>query len=387
MLVVALLLCSSLTVMAGATVAPALPAMSEAFASVRFADVLVRLVLTLPALTTAIASPLVGWWIDRRGRRATLLLFMAVYAVAGTTGLYADRLALVLAGRALLGVAVAGIMTTATALISDFFEGHERNRVVGLQASFMGLGGVVFLSLGGWLADQHWRAPFAIYGLALLFLPLVWRSIPEPILEKEEGDGAPPLGPEETRTMVVLCALAFLSTVIFYSIPVQLPYYLESFEGVTRSVVGLALAGMTLCGATASWNYRRLRRHLGTLNIYVVAFGGLGAGLALIGGAQEVQRVYLGLAVLGLTYGLFMPNTIVRATRDLRSKHRGRVVGAIMTSIFLGQFCSPLVTQPLLRQIGADTLYEGLSLPAFALALLVLARRLQRGPRVQPPRA
>ena len=104
-------------------------------------------------------------------------------------------------------------------------------------------------------------------------------------------------------------------------------------------------------------------------------------GLGLIGIASRVEEVFAGLAVLGLTYGLFMPNTIVRVTRDLGPRHRGRVVGAIMTSIFLGQFCSPLVTQPLWVRLGPSGLYRWLAAAAFVMALVVLLRRLQRGPR------
>lgn len=37
---------------------------------------------------------------------------------------------------------------------------------MGLQAGFMGLGGVVFLALGGALAQQNWHYPFGLYLLA-----------------------------------------------------------------------------------------------------------------------------------------------------------------------------------------------------------------------------
>jgi hypothetical protein len=51
-----LLFVSTLTVMAGATIAPSLPAMRQFFASVNNADFLVRLVLTAPALFIAIGA-------------------------------------------------------------------------------------------------------------------------------------------------------------------------------------------------------------------------------------------------------------------------------------------------------------------------------------------
>ncbi|MEM6611059.1 MAG: hypothetical protein AAF652_02180 [Cyanobacteria bacterium P01_C01_bin.72] len=53
--------------------------------------------------------------------------------------------------RALLGLSVAGIMTGVTTIIADYYVGQKRANFMGLQAAFMGLGGVVFLSVGGLL--------------------------------------------------------------------------------------------------------------------------------------------------------------------------------------------------------------------------------------------
>ena len=58
-----------MTVMAGATIAPALPGMKLVFQDVANADFLVKLVLTMPALLIAIGAPFAGILLDRRGRR------------------------------------------------------------------------------------------------------------------------------------------------------------------------------------------------------------------------------------------------------------------------------------------------------------------------------
>jgi hypothetical protein len=51
-------------------------------------------------------------------------------------------------------------VVTATALIADYYVGAARGQFLGLQAAFMALGGVVFLTFGGFLADVNWRLPF-----------------------------------------------------------------------------------------------------------------------------------------------------------------------------------------------------------------------------------
>ena len=75
-----LLLVSTLTVMAGATIAPSLPAMQEHFQSVNNAALWVRLVLTLPALFIVVGSLIAGIVVDRFGRKPLLLAATALYA-------------------------------------------------------------------------------------------------------------------------------------------------------------------------------------------------------------------------------------------------------------------------------------------------------------------
>ncbi|AHZ23720.1 MFS transporter [Haloferax mediterranei ATCC 33500] len=80
---VALLLTSMLTVMVSTAIAPALPAIHNAFGEVPNADFLVRFVLTVPALSVIVLSPVVGVIIDRFGRTVPLFVSMVLYGLAG----------------------------------------------------------------------------------------------------------------------------------------------------------------------------------------------------------------------------------------------------------------------------------------------------------------
>jgi MFS family permease len=175
-----LLLASTLTVMAGATIAPSLPQMQKHFADVDNVELWVRLVLTIPALFIALSSSLAGIAVDRLGRKPLLIFSAAVYGLAGGSGFVSNSLPTIIIGRALLGFAVAGIMVSATTLIADYYQGASRANFMGLQAAFMGFGGVVFLSARGFLADLNWRLPFLIYLFSWLLLPLMVRSLYEP---------------------------------------------------------------------------------------------------------------------------------------------------------------------------------------------------------------
>jgi MFS family permease len=358
-----LLLSSSLTVMAGATVSPALPAMKQHFETA-IADpdlraTLVKLVITLPALFIVIGSPIAGMIVDRFGRKSLLLISAILYGLAGSSGLYLEDLTAILLGRALLGLSVAGVMVSATTLIADYYIGPARAAFMGLQAGFMGLGGVLFLTLGGALAQQNWHFPFAIYLFAWLIVPLIGLFILEPNRTPAASTAASvtenlatPIG-----VLAIIYGLTTLSQIAFYLIPVQLPFFLDGLVKAAPSQSGMAIALCTLFSAAASLTYGKLKQRMEFVTFLPIIFGLMGIGYLLIGQSSNWAQALVGLAVSGMGLGILMPNMTVWLSSAVPDAGRGKALGWLSTAMFLGQFLSPIVSQPLTKSFGLGGTY------------------------------
>jgi MFS family permease len=380
-----LLLISTLTVMSGATIAPSLPAMREYFNNVPNADYLVRLALTLPALFIALGAPLVGIIIDKLGRKPLLIIALILYGIAGSSGLILNSLNLILIGRALLGVSVAGIMTTATTLIADYYIGAARAQILGLQAAFMGLGGVFFLSFGGVIADQNWRYPFGIYSFSLLLVPCAFLFLSEPqrsqSVNKNQGIVTETAQRLPINLVIITYGIGILTQIVFYLIPVQLPFYLKQLFGAGASQSGLAIALATLLSAMASLLYRQIKAKLSFTAIYGIAFLNMGIGYCFISMGTAYPLVLLGLAIAGSGLGLLMPNMNFCLTSITPDAMRGKILSGVTTSLFLGQFLSPVLSQPLSGKVGLATTYgyAGGFMLAMAAVALVTLQKLKGG--------
>jgi len=356
-----LLLASTLTVMAGATLAPALPAMGTYFAEVDNAAFWVRLLLTAPALSIALGAPVAGQLADTLGRKSLLMGSVLLYGLAGSSGFVLDSLFHILAGRAILGLAVAGCMVSATTLIADYYQGERRSRFMGIQAAFMSLGGVVFLSVSGAIADINWRLPFLIYLFAWVLFPAIVLTLYEPSRPQAKADPRP--GEEAVPTKMPFPLLVFIygsslfSQVVFYMIPVQLPFYLEQLASASASQSGIAIALLTLCSAIASMNYGKLKQKLSYVNILVIAFLLMGAGYICISLVGTYHFILLALIPAGLGLGVLIPNLSVWTTTTVPADLRGRTLGGLTTCLFLGQFLSPIVMQPLIQVIDLAATY------------------------------
>jgi MFS family permease len=358
-----LLLASSLTVMAGATVSPALPAMKHQFETAivdpDLRTTLVKLVITLPALFIVIGSPIAGMIVDRFGRKSLLLISTLLYGLAGSSGLYLENLIAILAGRAVLGLAVSGVMVSATTLIADYYVGPARAAFMGLQAGSMGLGGVMFLTLGGALAQKNWHLPFGIYGFAWLIVPLIMLFILEPDRTAKPELGTPSELPITTpiAVLAIIYGLTTLSQIAFYLIPVQLPFFLDGLVQASPSQSGMAIALCTLFSAAASLTYGKLKQRMEFVAFLPIIFGCMGIGYVLIGQATTWAQALVGLMVSGMGLGILMPNMTVWLTSAVPDANRGKALGWLSTSMFLGQFLSPIVTQPLNKSVGFGGTY------------------------------
>ena len=376
-----LLLTSTLTVMSGATIAPSLPAMQSHFVNVENSALLVRLVLTIPALFIAIGGLFAGQLIDRLGRKPLLMAATFVYGLAGASGFVLNSLGAILFGRALLGLAVAGVMTGATTLIADYYQGQPRANFMGLQAAFMGLGGVVFLSVGGFVADLNWRFPFLIYLSAWAILIAIAFSLYEPNSSKNEQTDYSPQRHRRIpfRVLAMIYGVALFYMVTFYLIPVQLPFYLQSLGSESASASGLAIAASTLASSIASLRYGFVKQHLGFVKIVVLAFGVAAVGYIIIGLSSSYNFVLLGLVIVGLGFGLLMPNLNVWLSNIVPDALRGRALGGLTTFFFLGQFLSPIVSQPVSNIFGLGQTYKvaGIALLIAALVFLALSKQIK----------
>ncbi len=363
---------SSLTLMAPVAISPALPGMvTDQLTNQAGASMLI----TLPALAVVLGGPIVGYLCDKWGRKQVLLLSILAYAIGGSCGAWASSMAVLIAGRLALGLGVAGMMTSITALISDHYNEQERTRFFGLQAFAMGVGGVAMIMAGGALAELGWRIPFLLYLLAIPLLPAVCLNIHKNhrVIATETENvsqssikhypaannpaatndspamvaSLPTPGASTTHGLIIsllpVFAAAFYSIAIFFISPVQLPFLTEAKFAASPSQSALAISLGTFSGSLISLLYAPLKRRLSYTMIFNLSMALVGIAYLTIGLAPSMAIVYAGGLLSGFGSGLAMPNLNLWVSSLTAPHHRGQALGLLNTSINMGQLVSPIM--------------------------------------------
>jgi MFS family permease len=389
---ITLLTASTLAMLGGPFLSPALPAIRAQYGDLANVDLLARLVLTLPALFIAANAPIAGYIVDRFGRMKVLLISLILAGLAGSYGFIAPTITALLVGRALLGIAVGGIMISSTTLIADYYSGLERAKFMGLQTGLFGIAGTVLVILSGFLADLSWRVPFLIYLVALAILPFVLLILFEPRPEFRCTDDPPPVGepgacageaihkaagspsPSDSKTIAPTRLIAFIYVVILsvqvvsHLIPLQVPFYLMEMASSSAAQSGFALAFFSLSFALASIFLGKKLANRDHISVLLLSLVVIGVGFSLVSLAGRTPFLYLGLSSAGAGVGMLLPNLYIWLANETPAAIRGRVLGGFTTAVFLGQFLSPIIFQPL---IGFTNIQTTLLIAGGLLILMV----------------
>jgi MFS family permease len=170
-----------------AVIAPAIPALRDAFA---IDNREVGLVMTVFILISLTSTALMANLSDRHGRRPVYLFSVACFAAGSLIIALSPQFWMILAGRAVQGFGAGGIVPTASAVIGDSFAPDKRGRALGLIGATYGMAFVLGPPLAGLLmvvASWHWiflaNLPIAA---AIIFLGL--RALP---VRTGQGDRLP----------------------------------------------------------------------------------------------------------------------------------------------------------------------------------------------------
>ncbi|MGW5609738.1 MFS transporter [Streptomyces sp. NPDC003753] len=345
---VALLMAGScLPILGAVLIAPVLPKMQDHFASTPGAKALVPLALTVPALALALLAPLAGVIVDRLGRKRLLVVATVLYAVFGTAPLWLDSLGAIIAGRVLVGVAEAAIMTCCTTLIGDYYTGQRRVKYLALQTMCASASATVFFVIGGAAGSAGWRGPFWVYAVSLLLAPLMAVALPDPAARasaeeaRAETAAVGTRRPFPWRQWAGICALTFFGAMVFYTVPVEMAYLLDDLGVTNSAVIGLATAIASAATVGGAVTFARLKRSPDPMLPAVLAICAAGFGVMFLAGG--VPLLVVGAVVNCLGTGMLLPALLTSAMSRLAFEDRGRGTGLWMAAFFAGEFVCPLV--------------------------------------------
>lgn len=325
---------------------------------------------TIFSLPILVLRPIIGWGLDRFGRRWFLIaglgcytIAMALFALAGNlTGLYLARL--------VNGIAASFTWTATATIVSDFVGPEQRGQAQGkiseMDARGEIIGGILGLSLFNMIAPQTaWSIAFCSYAiLAAISTWLAWKYVPE----------SHP-SPRTVKTLInsriiskpFINLLAIIFTASFSQaliLPIYLIYLQDRFSASIGTLALSFLPGGIILGILPSRLGRYSDRYGRSL---FMAAGFLGDGiLCLLLPQTRSLGILIGLYTLSsIGWSMSIPAEAALIADLAGSDVRGRAYGLYQFMASLGSAVGPMI---------GGWLYDsfGMSMPFFLTSAILL---------------
>ncbi|MCC3372717.1 MFS transporter [Cohnella sp. REN36] len=110
---------------------------------------------------------------DRFGRKKLLIVALCLFGAASAACAYADSAAMLIAGRAVLGLGAAFLMPLSMAIIPVLFTEAERPKAIGIWTMANAIGIPLGPVIGGWLLNHYWWGSVFLINLPIIAVALV----------------------------------------------------------------------------------------------------------------------------------------------------------------------------------------------------------------------
>lgn len=283
----------------------------------------------------------------RLDRRTVVLGYTAVLVLSGIAVAFAPNYLVFMLGRALIGVAVGGFWSLATAIVARIVSGPDVPKALAMLQGGTALAAVIAAPLGSFLGGLiGWRGAFFVL-VPVGVGAFVWQAL---VLPRMPGGGTASTGAPFRLLANRTFALGMAAMTLFFAGQFALSTYLRPFLEVVTALdvntLSLVLLGLGLAGlAGTSLIGFLLRTHLSAV---LIAFPASLAAIALLLiGLGPVAIATTGLLMLWgflttpipVAWGTWMTRTIP----DQLEAGGGLQVALIQFAITFGAFSGGLL--------------------------------------------
>lgn len=342
---------SALTSLPGLAISPILGELSTIFPHATELDI--QMLTSLPSLLIIPFVLLAGKLAEKRDFIRLLRVGLWLFAASGVLYLFSSRMWQLMAVSALLGIGAGLIIPLSTGLISRYFTGEYRVRQFGYSSAITNMTLVVATAVTGYLAEVHWRLPFAVYLLPLISLVLsaYLKKDAASVTIKQAAAIIPPIQSTPVisgkygihiRHLVQLMLFYGLVTYVVLVVTFNLPFLMEAHH-FSSGNSGLMISLFFLAIMAPGFMLDSLVKLLGN-KTKLYSLLAIAIGLLLIWISPTEWLIVPGCILVGLGYGIIQPLIYDKTVDTAIPQKTTLALAFVMVMNYLAILLSPFIT-------------------------------------------
>ena len=355
--IIAAIMTISFIQMASNAPSPAVADMAKAFPET--SDAGIQYIMTMPNLMVVLLSSITAIMSMKVSKKLLASMGMSLAILSGILAyLNHQSVRSLYVCQAMLGIGIGLAIPIANSLITDYFEGKEKDTLLGWQTSAANIGSMLMTFLAGILVSYGWYNIFLVYLLAVpgLLLTLLFvprdnaRSAKNQLLStSSQTAGTDVLTEKKVEKRVgipsgcikyILVAPIFM--LLFYMGPTNLAMLIEEkgigspmFSGITMTVL---LFGGTIMGLL----FGKLSEKISTYTI-PLGFISLAVGFLVLYSTRSIIQTLIGALLVGMSNTMVLPQCMGQMATG-NNRQTTFLLSVVLSMANLGTFLAPVLT-------------------------------------------
>lgn len=255
------------------------------------------------------------------------------------------------------------------ALVPDFFEGQERDNMIGFQASASTAGSIALTMFAGILAGIFWKNSYLVF---LAFIPcmiIVQKCVTYvPPVKKSVSTGEK----VKLTPAVYFTALTIFITYIFlFTHQANISVYIKSNGLGNVTTAGYANSIFVTGGLIAGLLFGKFRKILGfkTMQAGIIALIIGFLGNRFIG---NLPAAFFSAFCTGVAQAFIIPSGVLAVAKYTPESGRAVGISLVMGVLNFGMFMSPKIMSPLTAAFGGGDLHMKYMFAAIGLIAVII---------------
>lgn len=296
---------------------------------------------TLPSLTCIPTVLLCGKLCESVNKKYVWAIGVIIWILGGFGATWFHTAGMVLVFRGILGLGVGLVVPLLSAIPLDFYEGKRAATQVGIQLGVSGIWAGIAAAVAGMLMSHGWRAAFSLHLVAIPVLILGFLLIPKKPTVTDSSTAEVPEGEVVDKGKLGGVVLLFALMLLLFMLPYYTGYgyvalLAEAEQTATAAQIGAGFSAASICAAIVAICFGFIQR------IFKFATASVGCLVLLIGYvlilAGQPGTIIVGLAFLGMSAPLLIPNCLSRAAQSTSLAKQTMAQSIVLIGMYLGMF-------------------------------------------------
>ena len=252
----------------------------------------------------------------------------------------------------IIGIGLSFVVVTSSSLISDYFSGIEKSRIMGFQSIFVSIGGTIIAKGSGLLtAMGGWKTGYLVFLITVPIILIILFTVPRgevivPEKTEEQSNGI-------SGSMVYYGFLCLITGIFVATFNTNIAMYIDAKHigdaNTAGTVSGIMQVVGIIGGLLLGTVVKTFKRFTIGGSILVMA-----AGTACVALSTNFTVICVGAFLVGIGFAIRNPGAVTFGANMVPAAQASLAIAIISATYNVGNFLSAFIINPLANMFSTD---------------------------------